>query len=140
MTNTKRIIPIFILTTGLMGVLFCPTIIIFDGGLHSAMNMPATEYKNSQGKSLYTLKELRPHMDDYVHTRATLWALDILAVYMLLMGVLFVSINYNALCESYQGKRKTKLFVLDIPISIFMGVVFWFIVANVLSRIHLPLH
>ena len=140
MSHAKRIIPIFILMTGLMGTLILPTVVIFDGGLYSNISMPKTEYKNNEGRNLYTLKQMRNFLTKYTQQRATMWALDILAVYMLMHGILSVSINFCSLCKAYDEKGWVPRYPLDIVIAIFMGVIFWFIMANILSKVGMPLH
>ena len=141
MKYIKQLFSIWILVTGVMGVFFFPTVIIWDGGICSDMNMPPSEYKNAAGKPLYTFRQMKDNIAHYAQCRAKLWALDVLSIYMVLHGIFSIGINkftlYNLLKEP--GGRKAFINYL-LAICIPSGILFWILIAKILSKISMPLH
>ena len=140
MNETKTFYPYGLIIVGLIGIFFLQSLIIFDGGLYSDMNLPESSYTNDSGDSLYTFAEVHEHITFYAQSRARLWALDILSVYLFVHGVFSVLIRRNELGRWFKTSRSTLSFLIRTASSIILGLGFWFVMIRISMNLDMPLH
>ena len=140
MNETKIFYPIGLIIVGLIGIFFLQSLIIFDGGLYSDINLPETMYENDEGAALYTFSEVQEHITYYAQSRASMWALDILSVYLFGHGVISILINSRGLKQWFITRKHLLELALRIVASFILGLAFWFVMIQVIVNMELPLH
>jgi hypothetical protein len=140
MNNIKIFYPIGLIIVGLIGIFFLQSLIIFDGGLYSDINLPETMYENDEGAALYTFSEVHEHITHYAQSRAGMWVLDLLSVYLFGHGVISLLIKSRGLKQWFTTRKHLLELALRIVASCILSLAFWFVMIQVIMILELPLH
>jgi len=138
MNEKPKFYPLGLLIVGALGLLLIRPLVVFDGGLSAPP--PDSAYQTESGDDLYTFKEIHMFVVRYSQARAGLWALDVLAVYMLGHGLVSTLIHHRELKLWFVTGRNLRGFSMRITLGILLGAAFWFAMTSVNWVLAMPLH
>lgn len=95
--------------------------------------------KNESGEIVITKAQAYDCVEQFVESRSSLWAIDLLSIYVTFHGAFWTILNIRNIGEAISNQGK-KSFALHLICGVPVGVLFWILMYKIISQTGMLLH